>query len=38
MPNGQQERQMRRFEGSCRFVFNKALVLQKIGMSKAKNS
>lgn len=28
-PNGQQERQMRRFSGSCRFVFNKALALQK---------
>jgi putative transposase len=29
MPNGQQERQMRRFAGSCRFVYNKALALQK---------
>ena len=29
MPNGQQERQMRRFAGSCRFVVNKALALQK---------
>jgi putative transposase len=29
MPGGQQERQMRRFAGSCRFVFNKALALQK---------
>jgi putative transposase len=28
-PNGQQERQMRRFVGACRFVFNKALALQK---------
>lgn len=28
-PNGQQKRQMRRFAGSCRFVFNKALALQK---------
>jgi putative transposase len=28
-PNGQQERLMRRFAGSCRFVFNKALALQK---------
>ena len=28
-PNGQQEREMRRFAGSCRFVFNKALALQK---------
>ena len=29
MPNGPQERQMRRFAGSCRFVYNKALALQK---------
>jgi putative transposase len=29
MPNGQQARDMRRFVGSCRFVFNKALALQK---------
>jgi len=29
MPNGQQKRQMRRFAGSCRFVYNKALALQK---------
>ena len=29
MPTGEQERQMRRFAGSCRFVFNKALALQK---------
>jgi putative transposase len=28
-PDGQQERQMRRFAGSCRFVFNKALALQQ---------
>ena len=28
-PDCQQERQMRRFAGSCRFVFNKALALQK---------
>jgi len=28
-PDGQQERQMRRFAGSGRFVFNKALALQK---------
>lgn len=28
-PDGQQEWQMRRFAGSCRFVFNKALALQK---------
>jgi putative transposase len=31
MLGGQQERQMRRFAGSCRFVFNKALALQKEG-------
>lgn len=29
MPNGEQQRDMRRFAGSCRFVFNKALALQK---------
>ena len=29
MPTGEQQRQMRRFAGSCRFVFNKALALQK---------
>ena len=28
-PDGQQARQMRRFAGSCRFVFNKALAMQK---------
>lgn len=28
-PDGQQQRQMRRHAGSCRFVFNKALALQK---------
>ena len=28
-PSGQQQREMRRFAGSCRFVFNKALALQK---------
>jgi putative transposase len=28
-PNGEQARDMRRFAGSCRFVFNKALALQK---------
>lgn len=27
-PNGQQERDMRRFTGACRFVFNRALALQ----------
>ena len=29
MPTGEQERQMRRFAGSCRVVFNEALSLQK---------
>jgi len=29
MPNGDQRRDMRRFAGACRFVFNKALALQK---------
>jgi putative transposase len=24
-PNGEQQRQMRRFAGSCRFVYNQAL-------------
>lgn len=28
-PDGQQARQMARFAGSCRFVFNKALAMQK---------
>lgn len=29
IPTGDQQRQMRRFSGSCRFVFNKALALQQ---------
>jgi putative transposase len=29
MPNGEQQRQLRRFAGSCRFVYNKALALQQ---------
>ncbi|MBX3123946.1 MAG: helix-turn-helix domain-containing protein [Nitrospira sp.] len=29
MPDGQQQNHMRRFAGSCRFVFNRALALQK---------
>ncbi|AWG32064.1 RNA-guided endonuclease InsQ/TnpB family protein [Burkholderia cenocepacia] len=29
MPTGEQQRQMRSFAGACRFVFNKALALQK---------
>ncbi len=28
-PNGEQKRNMRRFSGACRFVFNKALAMQK---------
>jgi putative transposase len=28
-PNGEQQHNLRRFAGSCRFVFNKALALQK---------
>jgi putative transposase len=28
-PNGAQERHMRRFAGTCRFVYNEALALQK---------
>ena len=29
IPTGEQQRDMRRFAGSCRFVYNKALALQK---------
>ncbi len=29
IPNGEQRRNMRRFAGSCRFVYNRALALQK---------
>lgn len=29
VPTGEQQRQMRRFAGSCRFVFNQALALQQ---------
>ncbi|MGL6072092.1 helix-turn-helix domain-containing protein, partial [Craterilacuibacter sp.] len=29
MPNGEQQRDMRRFAGACRFVFNQGLALQK---------
>ncbi|CAM2158479.1 putative insertion element transposase InsQ (plasmid) [Pararobbsia alpina] len=29
MPTGEQQRDMRRFAGACRFVFNKGLALQK---------
>lgn len=30
MPTGEQQRDMRRFAGACRFVFNKALALQQV--------
>lgn len=30
VPTGEQQRNMRRFAGSCRFVFNQALALQKV--------
>ena len=44
-PDGEQERDMRKFSGSCRFVFNKALALQKesheagsyVAMAKQRN-
>jgi putative transposase len=29
MPHGQQQRNMRRFAGACRFVFNQSLAWQK---------
>ena len=29
LPDGGQQRQMRRFAGACRFVYNQALALQK---------
>ena len=29
MPNGEQQRHMRQFAGACRFIYNKALALQK---------
>jgi putative transposase len=29
MPNGDQQRNMRRVAGSCRYVFNKALAMKK---------
>ena len=37
MPNGQQERQLRRFAGACRFVYNKALALQKERYERGEN-
>ncbi len=36
MPNGEQQRVMRRFAGSCRFVFNKALELQQTQYAEGK--
>ena len=36
MPNGEQQRAMRRFAGSCRFVFNKALSLQQAQYAEGK--
>lgn len=36
MPDGEQQRNMRRFAGSCRFVFNKALALQKAHYAEGK--
>ncbi len=36
-PNGQQQRDLRRFAGSCRFVFNKALALQKERFERGEN-
>lgn len=35
-PNGEQQRDMRRFAGSCRFVFNKALALQQAHHAEGK--
>jgi putative transposase len=35
-PNGEQQRDMRRFAGACRFVFNKALALQKAHYAEGK--
>ena len=37
MPNGEQQRNMRRFAGSCRFVYNKALTLQKSNHEAGEN-
>ena len=34
MPNGEQERQMRRFAGCCRFTYNRALELQQARYSR----
>ena len=37
LPDGDQRRRMRRFAGSCRFVFNKALALQKERYERGEN-
>ena len=37
LPDGEQRRRMRRFAGSCRFVFNKALALQKERYERGEN-
>ncbi len=37
MPDGAQQRHMRRFAGACRFVFNKALSLQKARYEQGEN-
>jgi putative transposase len=34
MPNGEQQRKMRRFAGACRFVYNRALAWQKAQYEK----
>jgi putative transposase len=36
-PSGGQQRQMHRFAGSCRFVFNQALALQKARRAQGEN-
>ncbi|QTR46617.1 helix-turn-helix domain-containing protein [Thiothrix litoralis] len=38
MPNGETQRQLRRFAGSCRFVYNKALALQQANHEAGENS
>jgi len=38
MPDGQQKRLMSCFAGSCRFVYNKALALQKERYATDKNT
>ena len=38
MPDGQQQRCMRRFAGACRFVFNQALALTRTSLPSAPTS